>query len=246
MSSQPGDRFTQPIQATSGPESSQTSLTRPPTLPSYGAHGYPEQLSFAGQGMQGGNLQYQAAFLAETLRLQQPQQISPQQYPPQGQAIDNIRQQAPSQLPYDLILQYRQRYTAAVEALSNQFSYYAPSEPASSIPTAQTSSVTSQDEPMHFPPQTPARRSSLQRSYNVEMDYSPMGPANTQEQQQIMPSSDNIDEAYNRYQQQLKKTFEAISAGRLAEASVEIRDLSRWLLTNVDKLGELLSALWAG
>jgi hypothetical protein len=211
MSYQPGDHFTLPIQATR-PGSSRSSLTRPRTLPSYSAYGYPEQLPFAGQGMQGGNL-HQAAFLAEILRLQQPQQISPQQYPPcQGPAIDNIGQQAPSELPDNLIPQYRQ--PAAVEAFSNQFSlqqYYAPTEPAS--------------------------------SYNLEMNYSPMGPANTQEQQQIMPS---MDEAYNRYQQQLMTTFKAISDGRLAEASVKIMDLSRWFLTNIAKLGELLSALRAG
>lgn len=233
MSYQPGARFTQPIQATR-PGSSRTSLTPPPTLLSCGAYGYPELLSFAGQGMEGGNLQYQAALLAEVFRLQQ--QISPLQYP-QYQAIDNIGQQAPSESLYHPIPQYRQ--PPAVEALPNQVSLqqcYAPSEPASSTPTAQISFVTLQDEPM---PQTPARRSPLQRPYNVEMDYSSMGPANTQEEQQIMPSLDNMDEAYNRYLQQLKTTFEAIREGRLAEASVNIMELSRWLLTNITKLGKL-------
>jgi hypothetical protein len=243
MSYQPGDRFTQPIQAT-GPGGSRTSLTPPPTLPSCGAYGYPELLPFAGQGMEGGNLQYQAALLAEVLWLQQ--QIPPQQYPQyQGQAIDNIGQQASSELPYNPIPQYRQ--PAAVEALSNQFSLqqcYAPIEPASSAPTARISFVTLQDEPM---PQTPAGLSSLQRPYNVEMDYSSMGPANTREERQIMPSLDDmdeaynrhLDEAYNRYLQQLKTAFEAISDGRLAQASVKIMDLSRWLLTNITKLGKL-------
>jgi hypothetical protein len=192
--------------------------------------------------MEGGNLQYQAALLAEVFRLQQ--QISPLQYP-QYQAIDNIGQQAPSELLYHPIPQDWQ--PPAVEALSNQVSLqqcYAHSEPASSTPTAPISFVTLQDEPM---PQTPARRSPLQRSYNVQMDYSSMGPANTQEEQQIMPSLDNMDEAYNRYLveaynrylQLLKTTFEAISDGRLAEASVKIMNLSRWLLTNITKLGKL-------
>jgi len=195
--------------------------------------------------MQGGNLQYQAAFSPEAPRLQQPQQISPpqQQYPPYpGQAMYNIGQQAPSQLPYDPIPQYQQRHTAAVEVLSNHFGlpqYYAPSEPASSVPSAQTPFVGSQTEPMRFPPQTSGRRPSVQQSYDVEMDYAPIGPAGPQEQQPIMPSSDSMEDAYNRYLQQLKATFEAISAGRLADASVEIMSLSRWLLSNVAKLGEL-------
>jgi hypothetical protein len=234
MSYHPGAHFTQ-LQATR-PGSSRTSLTPPPTLLSCSAYGYPELLSFAGQGMEGGNLQYQAALLAEVFRLQQ--QISPLQYP-QYQAIDNIGQQAPSELLYHPIPQYQQ--PPAVEALPNQVSLqqcYAPSEPASSTPTAQISFVTLQDE---------ARRSPLQRPYNVEMDYSSMGPANTQEEQQIMPSLDDMDEAYNRhlveaynrYLQQLKTTFDAIRDGRLAEASVNIMELSRWLLTNITKLGKL-------
>jgi hypothetical protein len=218
MSYQPGDRLTQRMRATCGPEGSRTSLTYSQTLPSSGAYGCPEQQPFAGQGMQGGNLQYLAAVSAETLPPQQPQQISPQQYHPyQGQAI------------YNIVPPYPQRHTAAVEVLSSLQQYRAPSEPASSIPAAQTTFVTPQYELMHFPPQTLA-----------------IGPATTQKQQQIMPSLDNIDDAYNIYRRQLKATFKAINSGRLAKASVEIMNLSRWLLTNVVKLGELLSALRAG
>ena len=78
----------------------------------------------------------------------------------------------------------------------------------------------------------------MQPSYDVEMDYSQMGPSQPQEHQQIVPPSDNMDEAYTGYQQQLKMAFTAISAGRLAEAAEEIMNLSRWLLSNVAKLGE--------
>jgi hypothetical protein len=187
------------------------------TLPGYGTYGYPEQQPFAGQGVQGGNLRYQAAVSAETPQL--PQRIQP---------------------PYQI-------YDVGQQLLYQQISlqqYCTPSDLANSIPTTQTPLVTSQYE--HFPPQTLARRSPLQQPHNVEMDYSLMGPKNNQEQQQIMLSSDNMDEAYNRYQQRLKTAFEAISANRLVDASLEIMDLSRWLLTNVTKLGELLSTLLAG
>jgi hypothetical protein len=51
-----------------------------------------------------------------------------------------------------------------------------------------------------------------------------------------------MDEAYAGYQQQLKMAFSAISASRLAEAAEEIMNLSRWLLSNVAKLGELVHA----
>ena len=250
MSYQPGDRFAQPLQPTSRAESSRPSITRPPTVPSYGAYGYPEQPPYAGQAMQGGNLQYQTAFSPEATRLQQPQPISPQYPPYQGQVLYGLGQQAPSQLPYDPIPQFQQRHSAAADVLSNQFGvqqYYAPGEPASSIPATQTPFVSSQNEPMRFPPQTPVRRPSIQQSYDVEMDYSPMGSTNPQEQQQqIIPSSDNMDEAFNRYQQQLKMTFDAIGAGRLAEAGVELMIVSRWLLSNVAKLGELDRPLRAG
>jgi hypothetical protein len=83
----------------------------------------------------------------------------------------------------------------------------------------------------------------MQPSYDVEMDYSSMGPPQPQEQQQIVPPSDNMDEAYAGYQQQLKMAFAAISASRLAEAAEEIMNLSRWLLSNVAKLGELVHAM---
>jgi hypothetical protein len=242
ISYQPGARFAQPLHSTSRGDSSRSSIARTSTQSSYGSYGYPESQPYAGQAMQGGNLQYQASFSPEAARLQQPQQIPPQQYPQfQGQVMYNINQQAPSQLPYDPIPQYQQRHSAAIEVLTNQFGvpqYFASGEPASSIPAAQAPFVASQTEPMRYPPQTPARRPSMQQSYD-EMEYSPMGPSNPQEQQQqIVPASDNMEEAYTRYQQQLKMAFQAISAGRLAEAGEVIMNLSRWLLSNVAKLGE--------
>jgi hypothetical protein len=198
--------------------------------------------------MQGGGLQYQASFSPEAARMQ-PQQISPQQYPQyQGQVMYNIGQPAPSQLPYDPIPQYQQRQSAAIEVLSNQFGvpqYFASGEPASSVPTTHTPFVASQNEPTRYPSQTPVKRASIQQSYDVEMDYSPMGPPNPQEQQQIVPTSDNMEEAFTRYQQQLKMAFETISAGRLAEAGEGIMNLTRWLLSNVAKLGELVLMLYA-
>jgi hypothetical protein len=54
-----------------------------------------------------------------------------------------------------------------------------------------------------------------------------------------------MDEAYNWYQQRLKTAFDAISDSRLAETSVEMMNLSRWFLTNIVNLGELLSVLRA-
>ncbi len=249
VSYQPGDRFAQPLQPTTRVESSRIPLTRPSTLPSYGSYGYPEPQSYAGQGMQGGNLPYQASFSPEAARMQQPGQISPQQYPQyQGQVLYNIAQPAPSQLPYDPIPQYQQRHSAAVEVLSNQFGvsqYYASGEPASSVPAAQAHFVASQNEPMRYPPQTPGRRPSVQQPYDVEMDYSPMGPPSSQEQQQVVPAAENMEEAYNRYQHQLKMAYEAISAARLAEAGEGVMNLSRWLLSNVAKLGESVPRLRA-
>jgi hypothetical protein len=159
----------------------------------------------------------------------------------------NIGQAGPSQLPYDPGPQYQQRQAAAIEVLSNQFGvaqYYSLSEPANSISAGQTPFLASQSEPHRYAAQTPVRRPSMQPSYDVEMDYSSMGPPQPQEQQQqIVPPSDNMDEAYAGYQQQLKMAFAAISASRLAEAAEEIMNLSRWLLSNVAKLGELIHAL---
>src|SRR5271170_7413922 len=90
ISYQPTERFAQSLQPTSRGESSASSITRPPNLPNYGAYGYSEQQPYAAQAMQGGSLQYQAAYSPGASRQQQqqqqpqqqpqPQQISPQQY----------------------------------------------------------------------------------------------------------------------------------------------------------------------
>jgi len=61
-----------------------------------------------------------------------------------------------------------------------------------------------------------------------------------------MPLLNNMNEAYNRYLQQLKATFKAISDNRLTKTSIKIMNLFRWLLTNITKLGELLSVLRVG
>jgi hypothetical protein len=256
ISYQPTERFAQSLQPTSRSESSASSITRPPNLPNYGAYGYSEQQPYAAQAMQGGSLQYQAAYSPGAGRQQQPQtqpqtqqqpqQISPQQYPPYQGMMYNIGQAGPSQLPYDPVPQYQQRQAAAIEVLTNQFGvaqYYSLSEPANSISASQTPFLASQSESHRYVAQTPVRRPSMQPSYDVEMDYSSMGPPQPQEQQQIVPPSDNMDEAYAGYQQQLKMAFSAISASRLAEAAEEIMNLSRWLLSNVAKLGELVHAL---
>jgi hypothetical protein len=250
ISYQPTERFAQSLQPTSRGESSTSSITRPPNLPNYGAYGYSEQQPYAAQAMQGGSLQYQAAYSPGASRQQQqqqPQQIPPQQYPPYQGMMYNIGQAGPSQLPYDPVPQYQQRQAAAIEVLSNQFGvaqYYSISEPANSISAGQTPFLASQSESHRYVAQTPVRRPSMQPPYDVEMDYSSMGPPQPQEQQQqIVPPSDNMDEAYAGYQQQLKMAFAAISASRLAEAAEEIMNLSRWLLSNVAKLGELIHAL---
>lgn len=249
MSYQPTERFAQPLQPTSRGESSATSITRSPNVPNYVAYGYSEQQPYAAQAMQGGSLQYQAAYspgARQQQQQQQPQQISPQQYPPYQGMMYNLGQAGPSQLPYDPVPQYQQRQAAAIEVLSNQFGvaqYYSLSEPANSISAGQTPFLASQSESHRFTPQAPIRRPSMPPSYDVEMDYSQMGPPQPQEHQQIVPPSDNMDEAYTGYQQQLKMAFAAISASRLAEAAEEIMNLSRWLLSNVAKLGELVHAM---
>ena len=246
ISYQPTERFVQPLQPTSRGDSSATSITRPANISNYAAYGYSEQQPYAAQAMQGGSLQYQAAYSPGASRQQQqqpPQQISPQQYPPYQGMMYNMGQAGPSQLPYDPVPQYQQRQAAAIEVLSNQFGvaqYYSISEPANSISAAQTPFLASQSESHRYAPQTPIRRPSMQPSYDVEMDYSQIGPPQPQEHQQIVPPSDNMDEAYSGYQQQLKMAFTAISASRLAEAAEEVMNLSRWLLSNVAKLGELV------
>ena len=255
MSYQPGERYIQALQSTTRGEGSQAGMSRSATLPGYG-YGYGEQQGYQVQPIQSSGLQYQPGFSRDLAahqqqqqqqqqqQSQQPQPLPSQQQYPQygGQVLYNIEQAGSSQIPYDPGPQFQQRQSAAIEVLSNQFGvpqYYATGEPASAgLPAVQTHFIASQPESAQYIQQTPPGRPAMPQSYNVEMtDYSPMQPAGQPQQEQV--PADNMDEAYGRYQQQLKLTYEAISAGRLSEASEQILNISRWLLSNVARLGKI-------
>ena len=81
----------------------------------------------------------------------------------------------------------------------------------------------------------------IPQSYDFEKECSQMETLNDHTQMQIV--SDNVEGGYNWYQQQVRMTILCLSAQRLDEASVRIMNLTRWLLGNVAKLGELLCLL---
>lgn len=65
-------------------------------------------------------------------------------------------------------------------------------------------------------------------------------PQERQEATQKRPSG--LDEAYNRYQQTLKQVFYDIKAGRLANASESMLEMSEWLLGNAVELGKHMTS----
>src|SRR5262249_2438297 len=92
--------------------------------------------------------------------------------------------------------------------------------------------------------QSPTGRPPVAQSYSVELaEYSPMGPSQITEQPPGLSLSDSVDEAFGRYQQQLKVALEAISSGKLPEAGEEVMSLSRWFLSNVTRLGRFRHCL---
>lgn len=223
-------------------ESARSLISRPATGPSYGGYGYTEQQSYTTPAMQGQSLQYQPAFPQDSSRQQQSQQISSQQFPQYaGPVMYNLGPAGQQQLPYDPSPQYHERQSAAIEVLSNQFGvpqYFGTAEPVSAgLPAVQASYVASQIEPVRYAHTSPIHRPNIAESYEVEMDYSPMGTSHAQVSQQTLPSSESMEDAFHRYERQVDAAFQAVIAGRLAEASEEILSLSNWLLPNVAKLG---------
>ena len=241
VSYQPSESYQQTLPSSTRAESSRSSISRPAGVTSYGAYAYPEQQAYNTQAVQGG-LQYSAGVAQDASRQQQSQQISPQQYPQYvGPVVYNLGQASQSHPTYAPTPTYEDQARVATEVLSNQFSlqqYYVTAEPTTTgLPAVQTHYVASQTETPRYPHQSPISRPTIPQSYDIEMDYSPMGTAHPPPQPTLQ-SSDSMEDAFQRYQQQVDVMFQAVIAGRLAEASEEILNISAWLLGNVTKLGE--------
>lgn len=155
-------------------------------------------------------------------------------------------QQGPTQGPFDVVPQYPTRQSAAIEALSSQFSvpqYFAPEEPTGTGIPAGLSTYLNAQVPYNQP--SPMARPSTTQHFPVSMtDFSSIGAAPTSRVEppadaSQMPSADpsGLDEAYTQYQRAIRSTFDQTRAGRLVEASRSLLEISEWLVTNARDLG---------
>jgi hypothetical protein len=164
------------------------------------------------------------------------------------------------------VQQYQQTRDSTMGVLASDFGvapphYYGavPSEggptstPASAI---ATQNVPSQYPPMGYTPQpavgreplAPASAYSAATMTDPHQPTAPGGYAQQQQQQQQQqygeqqsqgaPPGSEYDHFYNRYQDELKKTFEFVRDGRLHEGAATLFDISVWLLQYAETLGE--------
>lgn len=236
QSGRPGQERSGQVPMLSGHRSS-------PTMPAGNTSGYvyyEEGPQTASLPLPQGTLQYQTEFSQDHQRQQTFSQYG-------SGLMYGIPQQLPHSQSYDPVQPYQQRRrSTAIEVLSTQFagvpSFYAAGEPT----TAPAATVPSQQAPAQFtshqtfPQQSSGTRSTLGPVYAPTMsEVQQIGAT-----QPMTASSDfsqgtpNYDADYGQYQTALKRTFENVRNGQLAEAAQTLLEISEWLLTHADALGE--------
>lgn len=208
-------------------------------LPSYPSYGYQDpsypssSLQHGSSPMQGVEMQYSPAYVQDMSRQQaavqsqQPQQYT--QYGP-GPILPSVHQQG----MYEAMPQYQQRQSAAIEVMSSQMGAM-----PQYLPTPSSQYGASQPEQQTYP--SAVQPGTLQSQYGSQpidygmVEHSPV----PQPPQASAAEQEALEEGFREYEQQLRATFEAIVAGRMAEAADKILVLSRWLTNSVMPLGKL-------
>ncbi|EEQ32575.1 hypothetical protein McanCB56680_003592 [Microsporum canis] len=210
-------------------------------LPPYGGFDYPESTPYNTSQLQSGSLQYQQGFPNSRNPPQPGQQSTSQEQQQRLQQYDhnivyniNPHDQTPSSY-------YQPRQSAAIEVLANQFGVpqYFPPDESTAGAGASAQYLSPQDQPPTFPQLPPVSRPGVATSFAESMPgfNSTSGSEPQERQEATQQRSSDLDEAYNRYQQTLKQAFYDIRAGRLANASDSMLEMSEWLLGNAVELG---------
>lgn len=193
--------------------------------------------------MQAASMQYPTQYGQEAQRPQQ-------QYQGYGSNIMyNVpsQQQQTPQSPYEPVQPYpAQRQATAVEVLTNQFAgvpqqYYVASQegPTNTPSAAITTQSMQQYAPMPYTTHSPVGREPLSSAYTTTITdpgQSSSSAAYGQTSYATAPSAD-MDTAYSQYETELRRTFESVRDGRLAEAGRAVVNISDWLLSNAEVLG---------
>jgi len=157
--------------------------------------------------------------------------------------------------PYDpSVTPYPPRQSAALEVLSNQFggvppTYYVGANeggPTSAPAGALAQGVQGQGpySGLSYTGQSPVGREGLASGYGTGMaEQSNQSYATAAQQQQqggggYGGQTAELDSAFGSYQDALRRTFESVRDGNLVEAGGTIVQISEWLLTNAEVLGE--------
>ena len=195
-------------------------------------------------------MQYSPSYANDPSRAQPlQQQTQQQQYTPYGQSV--MMQPTPPQSVYESVPQFQQRQTAAIEVLTDRFGNpsYLPSTVQGGMGPPQY--MTSPPEQVSFQQHVPRSRSVTGQSDPQQSSVMSIHDHHYPEESQAATSAaDALEEEKQKYQQQLRMTFEAIRVGKVSEASEKLTQISYWLLSSVVALGEYPSILhmthWPG
>lgn len=183
--------------------------------------------------MQDSPLQYRADYPQDTQR---------QSYPTlSSNMIYTLPPQAQQSADYD-VQQFQPRQSAAIEALSNQFSvpqYYNAGEPTSAPASAQQSYATaSYQQQNNFQQSARNSRSTNSPPYSASIaDYSQINMASMHDQSDSLTGRRGGEDTYATYMESLKMTFQETQQGRLVDAGRRLLELSDWVVSHANDLG---------
>lgn len=137
--------------------------------------------------------------------------------------------------------QFPSRQPASMQTLPDTIPYF-PGEPTNPSGASALQHHASPNSSGVYQ-QNPADRNNLLQGYSAGMNMGGLSQQGTaapeviEEQNYQQPDVD-VDDAYARYQSQLKVTFQNIKNGVLVEASQLLLEVSNWLLSHVGDLGK--------
>jgi hypothetical protein len=156
----------------------------------------------------------------------------------------NVNQQATPNAVYEAAQHFQPRQPAAMQLLSEATAPYYAGEPGNApvAPILQHQPSTSSSATYH----SPADRNPLLQGYSgslLGMSGINQGHAEVMEEEEYASASVDqnragFEEAYTSYQNALKEIFQNIKNGILIEAGSSLLEVSDWLLSHVDELGE--------